>query len=93
MLVEQEGDNLISVAIRDECIGIDPKNHRDIFKRFYRAGVKSEETYSGFGIGLYLAKEIMQRHGGRIEVRSEVGKGSEFFICLDLANSEYKQEL
>ena len=72
----------ISVSVRDKGIGIEPKNQKEIFKRFYRAGGKSEETYSGFGIGLYLAHEIIERHAGQLEVKSELGKGSEFTFTL-----------
>ena len=76
----------VSVLIRDEGIGIDPRKHKSIFKRFFRAGGKSEETFSGFGIGLYLAKEIIERHEGTIEVESELGQGAEFKFTLDAVN-------
>ena len=78
----------VSVVVRDEGIGIDPQKHRSIFKRFFRAGGKSEETYSGFGIGLFLAKEIIQRHGGSIEVNSELGMGAEFKFTLAAINDK-----
>lgn len=74
----------VAVSVRDKGIGIDAKFHKNIFKRFYRIGVESEETYSGFGIGLYLANEIIERHKGRIEVKSKIGEGSDFsFVLLE----------
>lgn len=82
ILVTKNEDREVMVKVRDRGIGIEEKFQKNIFKRFYRIGVESEETYSGFGIGLYLANEIMQRHKGRIEVESKVGKGSEFSLVL-----------
>lgn len=80
----KHGNDKVAVSVRDKGIGIDEKNHKNIFKRFYRIGVESEETYSGFGIGLYLANEIMERHKGHIELKSERGKGSDFsFVLLE----------
>lgn len=77
----------VAVSVRDWGIGIDKKDHQNIFKRFYRIGGKSEETYAGFGIGLYLANEIIQRHNGFITVMSEKEKGSEFIFTLEIASS------
>lgn len=80
--------NKVAVSVRDRGIGIDEANHKNIFKRFYRVGVESEETYSGFGIGLYLAKEIIHRHNGTIKVKSKIGEGSDFtFILAEASNT------
>lgn len=81
--VTQEDDERVRVGVRDFGIGIGEENHKKIFNRFYRVGVKSEETYSGFGIGLYLANEIIERHKGEIQLNSELGKGSEFSFILN----------
>ena len=83
--VEKGPANEVAIRVKDEGIGIDQKDQNNIFKRFFRIGGENEETYSGFGIGLYLAKEIIQRHKGRIEVKSEKGKGSEFTFFLAVA--------
>lgn len=77
--------NQVAVSVKDQGIGIEKKNHKNIFKRFYRIGGKSEETYSGFGIGLYLANEIIQRHKGSITLKSKKGKGSDFCFTLFVA--------
>ncbi|MCC8360005.1 PAS domain S-box protein [Salinimicrobium sediminilitoris] len=77
-------DKKVGVSVRDKGIGIDEKYHKNIFKRFYRIGVESDDTYSGFGIGLYLANEIIERHNGYIEVKSKKGEGSDFsFVLLE----------
>ncbi|MUP44846.1 PAS domain S-box protein [Gramella sp. BOM4] len=82
----KSGEDQVSVSVTDHGIGISKKNQKKIFKRFYRVDGKNEETYSGFGIGLYLAKEIIKRHNGSIEVKSEKGEGSEFTFTLKLAS-------
>lgn len=85
--IQRIKDGKVAVSVRDRGIGIDKANHKNIFKRFYRVGVESEETYSGFGIGLYLAKEIIQRHNGSIKVKSKIGEGSDFTFILDEASN------
>ncbi|GHA50021.1 hypothetical protein GCM10007103_33530 [Salinimicrobium marinum] len=86
--IQKARNNKVSVSVKDHGIGIDRKNHKNIFKRFYRIGGKSEETYSGFGIGLYLANEIIQRHKGHIAVKSKKGKGSDFSFILSVASEK-----
>lgn len=86
--VQKYKNHRVAVSVRDQGIGIEKKNHTNIFKRFYRVGGKSEETYSGFGIGLYLAKEIIQRHDGSITVKSKKGKGSDFCFILSVASEK-----
>ncbi|NJY61817.1 PAS domain S-box protein [Salinimicrobium sp. CDJ15-81-2] len=80
--------NKVGVSVRDQGIGIDKKYHKNIFKRFYRIGGVNEETYSGFGIGLYLANEIIERHNGSIEVKSRKGTGSDFCFKLSAVSIE-----
>lgn len=72
----------VSVSVKDYGIGIDKKEHAKIFERFYRVKGKSEQTYPGFGIGLFIAYEIISRHEGKIVVDSEKGKGSVFTFTL-----------
>ncbi|WP_026836582.1 CheR family methyltransferase [Gillisia sp. JM1] len=80
--VIQTKDDSVSVIVKDHGIGIEKKDQQNIFKRFYRVSGKDEETFSGFGIGLYLAKEIIERHNGQVSVKSKKGKGSEFIFTL-----------
>lgn len=80
---KEEGGNG-AVSVKDKGIGIDEKDHEHLFKRFYRVSGKEESTFTGFGIGLYLAKEIMERHNGNVAVKSKKGKGSEFIFTLPL---------
>jgi two-component system CheB/CheR fusion protein len=80
--VFQTDDNKVSVSVKDHGIGVEKKDQQNIFKQFYRVSGKNEETYAGFGIGLYLAKEIIERHNGHISMNSKKGEGSEFIFTL-----------
>lgn len=82
-IFHQKKDN-VAVSVRDYGIGIDKKDFKKIFNRFYRVSSKNEKTYAGFGIGLYLSSEIIERHKGEIFVQSNIGEGSEFTFTLPL---------
>lgn len=68
------------IRIRDTGKGIAPERQAEIFTRFYREPEVHEQE--GVGIGLYLARKIVELQKGYIEVKSEVGEGAEFRICL-----------
>lgn len=75
-------DKLVTVAVKDFGIGIKKKDKEKVFERFYRVEGKNERTFPGFGIGLFIASEIIRRHNGKIHVQSELGKGSVFSFEL-----------
>lgn len=70
----------IRIYVRDQGIGIDEKHARNIFKAFYRVDNLNTSNISGFGIGLYVASEILRSHGTHIEVKSRKNKGSTFYF-------------
>ncbi|TBW29234.1 PAS domain-containing sensor histidine kinase [Gramella sp. KN1008] len=80
----KEERNMVGVSVRDFGIGIEQKDLTRIFQRFYRVSSENEKTYAGFGIGLYLSNEIIERHNGKIFVNSEPGEGSEFTFLIPL---------
>ena len=78
---ESRGDEL-RVAVRDQGIGMDSKELKNIFQKFYRTKRAEASGEVGTGIGLSIVEQIVTRHGGRIEVTSEPGKGSCFTMVL-----------
>jgi signal transduction histidine kinase len=83
-LAESEGQ--ARVAITDRGPGIAPEHHDRIFDRFYTAGGARE--HGGVGLGLFIAQQIIQLHGGRIWVESQPGAGSTFFFSVPITAPE-----
>jgi signal transduction histidine kinase len=78
---QQRGSGIV-VSISDEGPGIPSENLSKVFDRFWQA---EETKRMGSGLGLSIAKGIVEAHGGRIWVESELGKGSKFSFTLPLA--------
>ncbi len=77
----------VVVSVQDFGIGIEKEHINHIFDRFHRVSDPEEKTYPGLGIGLYIAREIIQRHGGTLTVESEKWKGSLFSFTLPYKSS------
>jgi PAS domain S-box-containing protein len=75
----------VRVTVQDQGIGIPHTEQSAIFEKFYRADPHLKEVPSGTGLGLYISRELVQRMGGRIGVRSQLGAGSTFFFELPSA--------
>jgi PAS domain S-box-containing protein len=73
------------VSVKDEGLGIKLQDQQKLFERFYRVEGHETKSIAGFGIGLYICKEIIERHEGEIGVESEPGKGSTFWFTLPVA--------
>lgn len=80
-------DDMVQISVHDQGIGIKPQDAEKLFERYYRVEAQDRQHISGFGIGLYLSAEIVQRHDGRIWVESKGGVGSTFLFTLPLAGS------
>jgi signal transduction histidine kinase len=74
--------NYAVVTVQDSGIGISKADQEKIFERFYRVEGKNEKTFPGFGIGLFIASEIIHKHFGKIGVSSEPAKGSVFYFSI-----------
>jgi signal transduction histidine kinase len=72
----------LRLAVRDQGIGMDAKEQKQIFKKFYRTKRAEASGEVGTGIGLSIVDQIVTHHGGRIDVTSEPGKGSCFTMVL-----------
>ena len=75
------------LSVADEGIGIPAASLPHLFQRFYRADNAEKAGASGLGIGLYVVKEVVERHGGSVSVVSEEGGGSVFSVWLPLDSS------
>ncbi|MBP7967477.1 PAS domain S-box protein [Candidatus Woesebacteria bacterium] len=80
----QKDKNNIIVGVQDFGIGIAKSQQDKIFERLYQVTDDTEKTFPGFGMGLYISKEIVIRHHGQIWVESEKGKGSTFYFSLPI---------
>ena len=77
----------LRIAVRDQGIGMDDKELKNIFKKFYRTKRAEASGEQGTGIGLSIVEQIVTQHGGRMEVTSEPGKGSCFTMIVAAAVS------
>ncbi|WP_449437107.1 PAS domain S-box protein [Pedobacter steynii] len=75
-------NGLATVSVHDQGIGISSADQARLFERFYRVQDDKRKNISGFGIGLYLVREILKLHGSKIMVQSEQGIGSTFSFAL-----------
>ena len=76
----------VRISVADRGYGIDKADLKNIFRRFYRTPQAHESGENGSGIGLAIVEEIVVRHGGSIEVESQVGEGSRFTLSLPAAS-------
>jgi PAS domain S-box-containing protein len=84
--VEDRGDQLVT-SVADRGIGIPTDELGQVFERFHRGRQVSSTNYGGLGLGLYITKQIVERHGGSIWVESREGQGTTFSFSLPVAPS------
>ncbi len=85
-IASKKTDHHVQIEIKDRGVGIDDKDVPHIFDRFYRAD-KSRSRVPGYGLGLSIAKQIVEKHKGTIAVRSRRNKGTVFVVNLPIINS------
>ena len=86
-LLKKDSENFIEISVKDSGRGI-PKEMKDkIFDSYFQ--VEKKDHREGFGLGLSLTKSLIHMHKGEIKVESEVGKGSEFIVSLNVSESAY----
>jgi PAS domain S-box-containing protein len=74
----------IEFSVTDTGIGIPTEKHAQIFEEFVQAGYAINQTYGGTGLGLAISRRLVELHGGKLALESELGKGSRFFFTLSL---------
>ncbi|MEX0717800.1 MAG: PAS domain S-box protein [Planctomycetaceae bacterium] len=87
LTIEQEADECV-LRVRDTGVGIDPELMPRIFELFTQAERSLDRSQGGLGIGLALVHRLVEMHGGRVEVHSSLGQGSEFVVRLPVAGAE-----
>jgi two-component system phosphate regulon sensor histidine kinase PhoR len=87
VMIQDTDGPMVQVGIHDYGIGIDPLEHEKIFRRFYQVDGGAARRYAGTGLGLALAKAIIEGHGGKIWVNSKLNEGSTFFFTLPKYNA------
>ena len=80
---EQDGEAMLSV--KDRGIGIPVQDQPLVFERFHRARNVDDRRFAGMGLGLYVARGIVEQHSGRIWLQSTSGFGSTFFVAMPRA--------
>jgi len=81
----------IEICVADSGIGIQAADRDRLFMRFFRARHAEEQSVQGLGLGLGIARTIVESHGGRIDVESELGRGSVFRIRLPVSGDDVAQ--
>ncbi len=81
-MIQDAKGGVIHVSVSDTGPGIPPEDLPHIFERFYQGHMQARTTVVGSGLGLALAKKIVEAHGGRIWVESELGKGTTVHFTL-----------
>jgi signal transduction histidine kinase len=81
-------NGVVRLEVRDTGIGIGSAEQRRLFERFFRASTASDRQIPGTGLGLYIARAIVEAHGGSIAVRSELGEGTSFRVELPAGTRE-----
>ncbi len=74
----------VTISISDNGLGIQPNKIKSIFNKFYRVSTGNVHNVKGFGLGLYYVKQIVEAHDGKVEVASELGKGSTFKLLFPI---------
>jgi signal transduction histidine kinase len=77
--------NAVALAVQDTGAGIAPDALPHVFDRFYRGDPARNQQDGESGLGLAIAKSITEAHGGKIEVQSELGRGTTFTVLLPVA--------
>lgn len=92
-VIAREEDGDVVVSVRDTGIGMEKEDQKHLFEKFYQVGrfdPDNPQEQQGTGLGLYISKNIIEIHGGKIWLESEKGEGSTFYFSLPKEYKEFK---
>jgi signal transduction histidine kinase len=78
-------DQVAAISVIDTGMGIPSEEHESVFDKFYQVGATTKGVREGTGLGLAITRRLVEQHGGRIWVESEVAVGSTFYVELPIA--------
>ena len=84
-------DHEMKISVRDQGIGISPEDCKKVFDKHYRSSNPLAASRSGHGLGLYVARQIVELHHGKLSVASELGKGTEFAIQFSVQTATLQE--
>ncbi len=86
--IAETGDDVeVRFSVRDNGIGISKEQKKNIFQAFTQADISTTREFGGTGLGLAITSNLVERMGGKLELESEIGKGSEFYFSITLKRS------
>ncbi|MFL6209409.1 MAG: ATP-binding protein [Pyrinomonadaceae bacterium] len=88
LAAERAQADTVRIAVTDTGVGIPPEDLERLFDKYEQARSRATRSEKGTGLGLYITKQLVELHGGEIEVASQVGSGSTFSFTLPIANGE-----
>ncbi|NNJ91618.1 MAG: PAS domain S-box protein [Gammaproteobacteria bacterium] len=89
----EETDEHVQISVRDTGIGISPEDQHQVFDKFFRSNDDNVREQTGHGLGLPLVNQIVNLHHGYMDLKSQLGEGSEFIIKLDKDSNILQQAM
>ena len=86
----RDASGRIFISIQDNGIGLSKAERKNVFRRFYQVDQKLSRQRGGCGLGLALVQHIVEAHGGRVDVNSQLGRGTTFTVSVPIAKTEEK---
>ena len=90
IIIEKKGDDFLEVSVKDNGVGVPEEDKVKLFTKFFRATNVMRMQTEGSGLGLFIARNIIEEHKGKIYVESEEGRGTKISFTLPLKDSKIK---
>ncbi len=84
----RDASGRVFFSIQDNGIGLSRTERKNVFRRFYQVDQKLSRSRGGCGLGLALVQHIVEEHGGRVDINSQLGRGTTFTVSIPIAKSE-----